>query len=143
MYLKHLADLSDGPTSCWRAYAICDEDGQCDLDEEIAQLLADATAARAMRSLLALLENCLAEPEGPQLYIGTLVCHEAVAGAQIYEFIKGPLRLYWFYGADRRVIIIPGIYRKKQQTTPRKIERMLRKAKQDYLAAHGQGTLNY
>jgi len=72
-----------------------------------------------------------------------LVCHEAVAGAQIYEFIKGPLRLYWFYGADRRVIIIPGIYRKKQQTTPRKIERMLRKAKQDYLAAHGQGTLNY
>lgn len=70
-------------------------------------------------------------------------CHEAVAGAQIYEFIKGPLRLYWFYGADRQVIIVPAVHHKKQQKTPKDVVLMLRREQQVYRENHRKGVLRY
>ena len=97
-----------------------------------------------MADLLALLETVLTRPEGPRLFMGVKKrCHEAVSGTQIYEFIKGPLRLYWFYGADRQVIIVPSVHHKKQQTTPKKVEQMLRREQKAYRQGHKDGTLQY
>ncbi|MFC4296748.1 hypothetical protein ACFO0J_01680 [Castellaniella hirudinis] len=104
----------------------------------------DPNLSGAMADLLAMLGVVLTRPKGPQMYLGVPKrCHEAVAGAQIYEFIKGPLRLYWFYGEDRQVIIVPAVHHKKQQTTPKQIERMLRREQKAYRDGHRNGGLRY
>ena len=144
MYLLSLDDLCGEQPLCWRAFTPCSADGRSRLRDEIQQLLDDSNLSGAIADLVAMLGVVLARPAGPRMYQGVLKrCHEAVAGAQIYEFIKGPLRLYWFYGEDRQVIIVPAVYHKKQQKTPKEIVQMLRRAQQEYREGHRQGSLTY
>jgi hypothetical protein len=144
VYLLSLDDLSGGLPLCWRAFTPCSADGRSTLQADVLRFLSDPNLSGAMTDLLALMETVLTRPEGPRLYLGVKKrCHEAVSGAQIYEFIKGPLRLYWFYGEDRQVVIVPAVHHKKQRATPKKVEQMLRNELRAYRQAHRDGTLEY
>lgn len=126
----------------WIAYTPQADRGTCELFEEIERYLSDANLAGPMRELIALLEECLNTDLGPQLYKDVpSLCHEAVAGTGIFEFIKKPLRLYWFYGKDRKVIIIPKITHKKTRATPKEIVKTLKSCKSDYENAYKNNTI--
>jgi len=144
VYLLSLEDLCNGRPAYWRAFTPCTAAGVSALQEDMQRFLADPNLAGAMADLLALMESVLTRPEGPRLFLGVSKrCHEAVANSQIYEFIKGPLRLYWFYGEDRQVIIVPAVRHKKQQTTPKAIQQMLRREQKAYRQGHKDRTLQY
>ncbi len=50
--------------------------------------------------------------------LNTDICHEVDSDNKIFEFIKGSLRLLWFYGAGNKIIICSHVFVKKGQKTP-------------------------
>ncbi|WP_163023781.1 type II toxin-antitoxin system RelE/ParE family toxin [Pseudomonas viridiflava] len=47
------------------------------------------------------------------------ICHEVDENEKIFEFIKGDLRLLWFYGKGNKLIICSHCFVKKGQKTPK------------------------
>lgn len=46
------------------------------------------------------------------------ICHEVDKKEKIFEFIKGDLRLLWFYGDGNKIIVCSHVFVKKRQKTP-------------------------
>lgn len=137
--------LLDGFDSThWKAYTPCRTRNDAQLVDEIEALLQDSNFSNTMTDLLALAETALESESGPQLLKSNhKLCHEAIAGEGVYEFIKGRLRMYWFYGRERRVIIVAAVRVKKGQTTSADVKRFLLATKRQYVHANEQNTLRY
>ncbi|WP_148059011.1 type II toxin-antitoxin system RelE/ParE family toxin [Pseudomonas chlororaphis] len=46
------------------------------------------------------------------------ICHEVDESEKIFEFIKGDLRVLWFYGKGNKIIICSHCFIKKTRKTP-------------------------
>lgn len=71
---------------------------------------------KAVEGLLHLLRR--AATDGP-MHLGDTLCHQVDAGARVFEFIKGRLRLLWFYGEGARLVVCSHGFLKASQRTPR------------------------
>lgn len=91
--------------------------------------------AASAKALLAMIEKCASSDSGPRIF-NDKQCHEADKNESIYEFIKGDLRLLWFYGEDRKVIICSHGFLKKSDKTPNAEKQRAITLKTQYLKAH-------
>lgn len=110
--------------------------GSMSVTEEFLTGLA-ASFESSANGLLVMMEQH--SEHGPD-HFNTAQCHYVDQRDQIYEYIKGRLRLFWFEDEDRVVICMHGIIKKDQKTPRREIERAKR-VKADYLRAKAQGSL--
>ena len=69
-------------------------------------------------------------------------CHYVDQKEQIYEYIKGRIRVFWFEDDDRVVICTHGILKKSQKTPRHEIDRAKR-AKAAYMQAKQSGLLQF
>ena len=121
----------------WRLYSIADDNKECPIVASLILLLKDAKYAAHAEALVALISTLCWHERGPKLYHGNLaVCHESVYGEQIFGFRKGPLRLHWFYGVDKQVVICSTLEVKCTAKTPKKVAKKLIAARDAYHAAH-------
>lgn len=91
------------------------QSGQYDCPFETTLMSLGPNYDRSVDGLLALLEK-LAQ-HGIRI-LNTDLCHEADSNNKIFEFIKGDIRLLWFYGAGNKIIICSHAFIKKRQKTP-------------------------
>lgn len=68
--------------------------------------------------------------------------HEANKKESIYEFIKGPLRLFFFKGKDGQVVVCTDGVRKKGKKADRKSVKKAVALRKEYLEAVDNGTLD-
>lgn len=127
-------DAYTGRTAIWTLYALCDRNGQCQVEEYLCGLLSGPSSQTATE-MLALLENIVFDAEGPRRWIGTARSKESVSGERIYEFKVGSLRVHWFYGQGQRVAVLARAVMKKSNSTPKPIATELKRLKSQYEAA--------
>lgn len=70
---------------------------------------------KSVDGLLALLERF--SQHGVRM-LNSDLCHEADSANKIFEFIKGDLRLLWFYGSGKQLVICSHVFLKKGRKTP-------------------------
>jgi len=127
----------------WKMYSIANKESACPVSIALNQIIQNGNNNSHVMAILSLIEKVSSHEQGPKLYEGTPVCHEAVAGEGIYEFRKGDLRLYWFYGQPRKVIICPHIFTKHVRKTPKAVARKLIQLRDEYQNAHEQSDINF
>lgn len=127
----------------WKIYSIASEDETCPITEALHRIIREGDSVRHVEAMVALIKTISFDTHGPQVYIGTTVCHEAVSGEAIYAFRKGSLRLYWFYGADRKVVICPHIDTKHVPKTSKALAKKLTEIKDSYFDAAKEGCVTY
>ncbi len=133
-------DAQRKESPCWEFYAIQRETNCID---EIADLLQTNDSRHALKLLKTIDETCF-HLLGPKLYEkNPNICHEAVAGEGIFELRKGNIRLYWFYGNGRRVVICSMVIVKRVQKTPAAVANKLVEYKKAYFKAVRENTLIY
>src|SRR5690606_32668786 len=69
-------------------------------------------------------------------------CHYVDQREQIYEYIKGKLRVFWFEDGDRVVVCTHGILKKTQKTPKRDIEKAKR-IKRLYLESKNDSRIEF
>lgn len=77
--------------------------------------------------LVNLIERAASDPSGPKA-LGSGLCHEVTVQGEpkIFQFIKGRLRVLWFYGRGEKVIICShGLFKKTQRTPRPEVEKAL------------------
>lgn len=131
MYLKSL--LPKGMTKSWRILAICDNRQTCQVDDFLVSL---APNLKKDANRIAALFKYITEhgPQGLDLEISHNIAPE------IFEFVRGRIRIAWFYDADKVVICSNGFIKKGQKTPKHEIE-TAQSAKRDYFAAKAQGKI--
>lgn len=82
--------------------------------------------------MFAFLDGMVFEKEGPRRWINTKRSHESVANERIFEFIIGDLRVHWFYGAGRAVVILAVAALKKGKKTPKPLAKELIELRSKY-----------
>jgi phage-related protein len=113
-------------------YAACDARGACTLLEFLDGLGADLE--KDSDRMLALLERVA--QQGPVR--NDKISHK-IEG-DIWEFIQGRLRVFYFYDEGRVVVCTHGLV-KKTQKTPKGDIAMANRIREQYLAAKRQGDL--
>lgn len=93
--------------------------------------------------LLALLEQLVLDPKGPQRWEGTSRSHESVAGERIFEFRVGRLRAHWFYGEGKQIAILAVGALKSSRTTSKALARELKRHKLQYESDVAAGQIYY
>lgn len=88
-------------------------DYRCPLTESINDL--GANYGISIVGLFSLLEKF--SQHGTKI-LNDEICHEVDENNKIFEFIKGSLRLLWFYGAGNKIIICSHVFVKKGRKTP-------------------------
>jgi len=140
MFLTRLWDPQQGEP-VWELYAIA-EGGECQVTASLDQWLNTPELEAYAAGLVALLEQISRHERGPALFHGNqTLCHEAVTGEAIYRFRKGDLRLYWFYGDDRKVVIFPYCEIKRTEKVAASVKRRLIAARDEYREAHRKAKL--
>ncbi|WP_448482221.1 type II toxin-antitoxin system RelE/ParE family toxin [Pseudoxanthomonas mexicana] len=91
-----------------------DDEGACEVLDQLKALAADKKTKATAAGLLAQWEQVPAE--GPRK-LGTDIYHRIDDENQIYEFIKRDHRLVCFE-ADGRIVVCSHLFRKKSQKTP-------------------------
>lgn len=100
--------------------------------------------ATDLAGIVALVEVSVSQPQGPK-GLGNSLCHEVSNEGEpkIFEFIKGKLRLLWFYGDGEKLIVCSHVLRKKSQKTPRgDVEKALA-IREEYFRACARGAVEY
>lgn len=137
MFLRELPfgelDVYHGQPRQWNFYAISDAHGACQVESFLDGLR--GKLARTGEDMLAFLDAMVFEREGPRRWIGTARCHESVANERIFEFIIGDLRVHWFYGDGRAVVILAVAALKRSSDTPRKLKSELKALRDGYMKA--------
>lgn len=113
-------------------YAVCDSRHSCVLLDFLEGL--GANLQRDSDHMLALLERV--SQQGPPH--NTDVSHQI--DGEIWEFIKGRLRLFWFYDEGRVVVCTHGLVKKGQKTPKSDIEQA-QQWRNSYLESKQKGTL--
>lgn len=125
------------PDLPWQVVAIS-EGMECPLRRFLME--AEPNYRRHADRMRGLIEHAASVPRGP-IELGDAVCHQVDARHQIYEFIKGPLRVLWFYGEGGKLVICSGGFVKKSQKTPRhEIDRAV-EAQRNYRIAARRGDI--
>lgn len=119
-------------TGRWAVLAVCTDRGDCPLSRFLSALSGDL--ARDGRRLLALLERVAVD--GPPRNVE--VSHQLAGG--IWQFAQGRLRVLWFYGDGRLVIVTHGFVKRSRKTPPAEIERAVA-CRQAYLRDRWRGGL--
>lgn len=141
MHLKQLPfDGARNDSDRWTVCAISKEDGECQLEQFLLDHSSGPLASH-IGEMIALLEQLVIDPKGPQRWEGTSRCHESVAGERIFEFRVGPIRVHWFYGQPRQVAILACGVIKASRTTPGPLAKRLRKQKSQYEADFKSGAI--
>lgn len=91
---------------------------------------------KSMDGLLVMLER-FSEHGQKMLHDG--ICHEIDENEKIFEFIKGDLRLVWFYGDGGKIIICSHCFVKKGQKTPNGEKSHAISIKRQYWALRDKG----
>ncbi len=123
MYIQKVLEKKGFP---WRIYAVCSDRGDCQLADFIAGL--PSNLQKDGERMLVLFRR-VAE-QGPQR-LPDDVCHSIAE--DIWEFIRGRLRVVWFYDEGKVVICSHGFVKQSQKTKKNDIERAL-DAKKRYFA---------
>ena len=116
----------------YRVYATCDARGTPELLAFFEGL--DANLQKDRTRMLALLEQ-VAEAGPPR---NTVLSHKL--DGNIWEFIRGRLRVCWFFDEGKVVICTHGFI-KKTQKTPRAELRKANDRRKSYMEARVAGTL--
>lgn len=116
-------------------------EGQDDEGAELCPVLEFITGhfggkySASAKGLLAMLEKTSTSENGPRIFNDDQ-CHEVDKSESIFEFIKGDLRLLWFYGKDRKVVVCSHGFLKKSQKTPDAERQRAIALKKQYMKAH-------
>ena len=122
-----LRDEDKVNSSIWQFYAIGGADEtKCELLDFLANFSDKTPEYTAALALIALIKMVQSEVRGPLALRGTSLCHEAIDGEGVYEFIKKPLRIYWFYGEGEKIVICAyGIIKRHTKTDKQDRKRLI------------------
>lgn len=67
------------------------------------------------------------------------ICHEIDENDKLFEFIKGDLRLIWFYGDGNKIIVCSHCFIKKGQKTSKTDKADAKRIKHQYEALRAKG----
>lgn len=130
MYLKRLKNRAADDS--WSIVGVCTDRGDCPVDDFLSGLDAnfqkDADRVRALFTHVA--------KQGPNL-LPVEISHNIAP--EVFEFIRGRLRIAWFYGTGGKIVVCSHGFVKKGQKTPRAEIEAAQRARNSYLAAHAQG----
>ncbi|MCG8392330.1 MAG: type II toxin-antitoxin system RelE/ParE family toxin [Pseudomonadales bacterium] len=114
----------------WSIYApvINDTDSAAvDCVEEFLETHMDAHEG-SCSGLIAQMEEAIKHVNGPKA-LGNKLCHHVSLPDEpkIYEFIKGRLRLFWFYGKGEKIIICShGLFKNTKKTPRAEVKKALK-----------------
>lgn len=108
---------------------------ECPLLESFAAL--GSNHEKSLDGLLVMLERF---SEHGQRMLNDGICHEIDENEKIFEFIKGDLRLIWFYADGSKIVVCSHCFVKKGQKTPPKEKARAIKIKDKYWALRDKGT---
>jgi phage-related protein len=129
LYIKRLFRERRG----WQLFAACTDRGDCQLLEFLSSLPPNQRASG--KKLWALFDR--ASQEGTR-NLPDDVCHQI--GDGIWEFIKGRLRILWFYDRGQIIICSHGFVKDSKQTPASEITRAEKVLKR-YLVDKAAGRL--
>jgi len=132
MFLKLLPILGK-----WRICAICDSSGAAEAIEMITPGGSEDQNASSKRQMWAYLEHVAQLQYPPR---NSAVSHHLDDG--IWEFIKGDLRVLFFYDEGTRIVLTHGFIKHSQRTPPRQIVRA-KKAMMAFLRAKKEDNLQF
>lgn len=121
----------------WRILSPCLKNGSSETEDFLDGLSSNFQANIA--GIVAMIEAH--SKYGPD-HFNTSQAHYVDQKEQIYEYIKGRLRLFWFEDDDKVVICTHGIIKKDQKTPKRDIERA-KKTKAAYMQAKLEASLTF
>lgn len=99
----------------------------CRLLESLDQL--GANHEKSLDGLLVMLGKF---SEHGQKMLNDGICHEIDENEKLFEFIKGDLRLIWFYGKGQKIVICSHCFVKKGRKTPPGEKAVATKLKRQY-----------
>lgn len=130
MYLKRLKNREADDS--WSVVGVCNDRGNCPTDDFLSGLgdnfRKDVDRVRALFTHVA--------KNGPNL-LPVEISHNIAP--EIFEFIRGRLRIAWFYGDGGRVVVCSHGFVKKGQKTPRSEIEAAQRARNNYVTAHRKG----
>ncbi|WP_175645509.1 type II toxin-antitoxin system RelE/ParE family toxin [Pseudomonas sp. KK4] len=103
------------------------EEFRCPLIESLTEL--GPNYEKSMDGLLSMLAKF---SEHGQRMLNDGICHEIDENEKLFEFIKGDLRLIWFYGKGNKIIICSHCFIKKGRKTPSPEKAAATKIKREY-----------
>ena len=131
MYLKRLKNYASD--DLWSIVGACNDRGDCPIDDFLSGLNTNfAKDVNRVRALFTLIGK-----NGPLLPVE--VSHNIAP--EIFEFIRGRLRIVWFYGDGGRIVICSHGFVKKGQKTPRAEIEAAQRAKSNYIASRLKGAV--
>ena len=120
----------------WSLIAALEEvDGKesCPLLDDFDRLEAEGGFGSSIDGMLVLMDHVA--DVGP-MTLPDKLCHEVNKDPTIFQFIKGRLRVLWFYGADNKVVVCSHCFVKKDQKTPKPEIHKCIGIRERYLSAH-------
>lgn len=131
MYLKSL--LPQNIIKTWRILAICSNRQECPVDEFLVALAPNLQKdANRIRTLFKYVTE-----HGPR-ELDLEVSHNIAP--DIFEFIRGRVRIAWFYD-ENKVVICSNGFIKKGQKTPKDEIKAAQAARSDYFADKAKGRI--
>lgn len=92
--------------------------------------------AKSAAGLMVMLENF---SEHGRKMLNDGICHEVDENEKLFEFIKGDLRLIWFYGNGNQIIICSHCFVKKGRKTPPSEKAAAIRLKREYFSIVDKG----
>lgn len=123
----------------WRICAICDSDGKSQALDILRPGGPEDANASSKRQMWARLET-VAQLQHPAR--NTTVSHQIDEESRLFEFIKGDLRLVYFYDEGWTIILSHGFIKDRPKTRQAEIDRG-RKAVAEYFRAKRDKKLRY
>jgi len=117
MYLKSILPAEIARDAQWSIYATCDPEGISELGNFLAEQ--PANMRKYATGMLALLGRVAVT--GPQQLPDDL-CHQVSKG--VWEFIKGRIRVFWFYDEGKVIVCSHGHIKRTQKTPASEIMRV-------------------
>ena len=99
----------------------------CPLTESLLNL-----GANYQKSIAGLISMLGKFSEHGQRMLNDGICHEIDENEKLFEFIKGDLRLIWFYGKGNKIVICSHCFIKKGRKTPPPEKAIATKIKRAY-----------
>jgi phage-related protein len=116
----------------WRILAVCRSRGDCPLLELLAEL--PPNLAKEGRQIQALLHRM--QVHGPPRNVE--LSHQV--GPGLWQLARGRLRILWFYGDDRAIVLTHGFVKRSRKTPAAEIARTA-ESRSRYETARAAGTL--
>lgn len=107
---------------------------QCALTSSLAEL--PANYSKSLAGLLVMLGKF---SEHGRKMLNDGICHEVDENEKIFEFIKGDLRLLWFYGNGNKIIICSHCFIKRGSKTPKPEKAIAIKLRKEYFSLVDKG----